>query len=144
MEAAWRQTGPSFWPTAGRDLTIQRPQPPGRPKRLDPNWAGSKGRATAAKGAATRFLHKPKSFLSSHASSGLPLKPLNLPSLHARQIGKGSHSQFPCHHTDSFMHKSFGAGGRRLSARSVYDLHIERQWSSLFKRIWNASDRSRP
>src|SRR5271156_5528077 len=86
------------------------------------SWAGSKGRATGKPRALpTWFLHKFKSFLSSHASSRLPLKPLNLPSLHAQKTGKREavyHSQFPCHHTDSFMHKP------RRVAGSVPDLFM--------------------
>lgn len=94
MEAAWRQTGSSFWPTAGRDLATQK----GR-NRLDSqnartsecafNWDRVQGASNGKPRAlSTQFLHKFKVFHPLTHHSRLPLKPLNLPSLHARQIEK--------------------------------------------------------
>ena len=153
MEAAWRQTGPSFWPTGGQGLTTQGPRNRlGWPKRLDQrcasHWTGSKGRVTGNQGRcqlgsciSSKFFHP----LTYHPD--FPFKPLNLPSLHDRQTGKREavcHSQFPCHHTDSLVHEPLGAGGIAGSMPDLFMTYtLTDKWLSLCQKYLERSDRPR-
>ena len=127
MEAAWRQTGPSFWLTAGRDLTTQMPQPPGWPKRLDPRCAltgqGPRGEPRQPRALPTLFLHKFKSFLSSPQASQFALV------TRPRRQGKGRLSTIHNFHviilTRSCISRSRGGGGGRRSPAQCPDLFYD-------------------